>query len=170
MFGGSNDAGEIGHIPIDDDGEYCHCGNVGCLETIASAWALQRKAKQIVDTGGQVQFRRVPNPKPQINELCEMPAAGDVLARNILTKAGRAIGRALAISASLFDPEVIVLGGTLSAAETYEPLITPIRESFQTLTAHRTPQPIRIETSALREDAMFLGAAELVFTEMLGSD
>jgi predicted NBD/HSP70 family sugar kinase len=170
VFGGWNDAGEIGHIPIDDDGEYCHCGNVGCLETIASAWSLQRIAKQIVDTGGQVGFRRVLTPKPQVDELCEMAKAGDPLARNMLTKAGRAIGRALAISASLFDPEIIVLGGALSDSDTYQPLITSIREAFQTLTAHRTPQPIKIETSALGQDAIFLGAAELVFAELLRSD
>ena len=169
VFGGWNDAGEIGHIPIDDDGEYCHCGNVGCLETIASTWALQRMAKQIADTGGQVRFRRAPNAKPQVDELCEMAKAGDPLARNMLTKAGRAIGRALAICASLFDPEIIVLGGKLADANSYEPLIAPIRETFQTLTAHRAPQPIKIETSMLGEDAMCLGAAELVFTELLGS-
>lgn len=168
VFGGWNDAGEIGHIPIEDDGEYCHCGNVGCLETIAAEWALRRKAKQIMDTGGQVGFRRVQNPKPTVDELCAMAKAGDLLARNMLAKAGRAMGRALAISASLFDPEIIVLGGTLSAPETYEPLITATRETFQALTAHRTPQPIKIETSALGENATVVGAAELVFAEVLG--
>jgi predicted NBD/HSP70 family sugar kinase len=170
VFGGWNDAGEIGHIPLDDDGEYCHCGNVGCLETIASSWALQREAKQIMDTGGQVGFRQAPNSRPRVNELCALAKTGDPLARNMLTKAGRAIGRALAISASLFDPEIIVLGGALSDSDTYQPLIAPIRESFETLTAHRTPQPIKIETSSLGENAIFLGAAELVFTELLGSD
>lgn len=168
VFGGWNDAGEIGHIPVVDDGEYCQCGNVGCLETIAADWALRSKARQIVATDGQVGFRRAPNARPQVDELCAMAAAGDLLARNMLTKAGRGIGRALAISASLFDPVVIVLGGALSAPDVYEPLIAPIRDTFQSLTAHRTPQPIRIETSALGRDATVIGAAELVFAEVLG--
>jgi glucokinase len=167
IFGGWNDAGEIGHIPLNDEGDYCQCGNVGCLETIASAWALQAKAKQIVATGGQVGFRRVQSASPHIDELCAMAKGGDLLARNMLMKAGRAIGRALAISATLFDPAVIVLGGALSAPDAYEPLTTPIRETFQALTAHRTPQPIAFESSSLGRDATVIGAAELVFLESL---
>lgn len=167
VFGGWNDAGEIGHIPIDDDGDYCQCGNVGCLETIAAEWALRRRAKQIIEAGGQVGFRRPSRADPRVDEICAMARSGDPLARNMLTKSGRAIGRALAISATLFDPEMIVLGGKLASFDAYEPLITTTRETFQSLTAHRTPQPIRIETSALQQNATVLGAAELVFSELL---
>ena len=166
VFGRWNDAGEIGHIPI-DDGDYCSCGNVGCLETIAAEWALRRKAKQIVDTGGHVGFRRAASAKPGVDELCAMARTGDPLASNMVIKAARAIGRALAISATLFDPEKIVLGGKLAACETYEPLISTTRDTFQSLTAHRTPQPIKIETSSLQQYATVLGSAELVFNEML---
>lgn len=167
VYGGWNDAGEIGHIPIDDEGDYCHCGNVGCLETISAEWSLRRKAKQIVDTGGHVGFRRAASTKPGVDELCAMAKAGDPLARNMMNKAGRSIGRALAISATLFDPEKIVLGGKLADFGTYEPLISTTRETFASLTAHRTPQPIKIETSSLQQYATVLGAAELVFTELL---
>jgi predicted NBD/HSP70 family sugar kinase len=93
--------------------------------------------------------------------------SGDILARNMLVKAGRALGRGLAISVSLFDPSVIVLGGCLSSPEGYAPLISAMTEEFQMLTAHRTPQPIRFEPSALGEDATLLGAAELVFADVV---
>jgi predicted NBD/HSP70 family sugar kinase len=168
VFGDVNDAGEIGHMPIAEEGEYCHCGNIGCLETIAAKWALNQKAKWICESGGQVNFRRsVAGRAPQFDELCAMAVAGDMLARNMLVKAGRALGRALAISASLFDPSVIVLGGCLSSPEAYAPLITAMKEEFQTLSAHRTPQPIRFEPSTLGEDATLIGAAELVFAEVV---
>jgi len=168
VFGDWNDAGEIGHLPMDDEGDYCHCGNVGCLETVAAQWALIKKARAVVRDGGQVNFRRVQNPNAiQVSELCAMAAAGDLLARNMLARAGRALGRALAISASLFDPATIVLGGDLAAADTYEPLISAMRDSFQLLTVHRTPQPIRFEVSMLDGNAIVIGAAELVFMEQL---
>jgi glucokinase len=168
VFGDCNDAGEIGHMPMDDEGDYCNCGNVGCLETVAAQWALIKKARQIVQSGGPVGFRRVQNVNAlEVDDLCAMATAGDLLARNMLTKAGRGLGRALAISASLFDPALIVLGGDLAAAEAYEPLIAPMRESFQALTAHRTPQPIRFEMSALGGNATVVGAAELAFQELL---
>ena len=54
---------------------------------------------------------------------------------------------------------VIVLGGCLSSPESYAPLIAAMKEEFQTLSAHRTPQPIRFEPSALGEDATMVGAA-----------
>jgi predicted NBD/HSP70 family sugar kinase len=168
VFGDVNDAGEIGHMPIAEEGEYCHCGNIGCLETIAAKWALNQKSKWICESGGQVNFRRaIAGRAPQFDELCAMAVAGDMLARNMLVKAGRALGRALAISASLFDPSVIVLGGCLSWPETYAPLVTAMKEEFQTLSAHRTPQPIRFEPSALGEDAVLVGAAELVFAQVV---
>lgn len=76
-------------------------------------------------------------------------------------------GRALAISASLLDPAVIVLGGNFAAAATCQPLITAMRESFQSISAHRTPQPIRFEISVLGGDATVIGAAEWVLSELL---
>jgi predicted NBD/HSP70 family sugar kinase len=168
VFGDVNDAGEIGHMPIAEEGEYCHCGNIGCLETVAAKWALNQKAKWICESGGQVNFRRsVAGRSPQFDELCAMAVAGDMLARNMLVKAGRALGRALAISASLFDPSVIVLGGCLSSPDSYAAIITAMKEEFLTLSAHRTPQPIRFEPSSLGEDATLVGAAELVFAQMV---
>ncbi|MEO6876450.1 MAG: ROK family transcriptional regulator [Opitutaceae bacterium] len=168
VFGDANDAGEIGHMPMDDEGDYCHCGNIGCLETVAAKWALLKKARAVVRDGGQVNFRRVQNPNMlQVSELCAMAAAGDLLARNMLARAGRALGRALAISASLFDPVTIILGGDLADADNYAPLISAMRDSFQLLTAHRTPQPIRLEISLLNGNAIVIGAAELVFMELL---
>ena len=170
VFGDVNDAGEIGHMPMAEEGEYCHCGNIGCLETIAGKWALEQKAKWICESSGQVNFRRsCAGRAPQFDELCAMAASGDTLARNMLAKAGRALGRALAISASLFDPSVIVLGGGLAATDDYAPLVGPMKQEFQTLSAHRTPQPIRFEPSALGGDATLIGAAELVFAEIVGS-
>jgi N-acetylglucosamine repressor len=168
VFGDWNDAGEIGHMPMDDEGDYCHCGNIGCLETVAAQWALLKQARTVVRDGGQVGFRRVPNANAlQVSELCAMATEGDLLARNMLARAGLALGRALAISASLFDPAIIVLGGDLAAAETFEPLISSMRDSFQSLTAHRTPQPIRFESSALAGNSIVIGAAELVFMKLL---
>jgi predicted NBD/HSP70 family sugar kinase len=168
VFGNWNDAGEIGHMPFLDDGDYCSCGNVGCLETVAAKWALVKTARQIVQAGGQIAFRHSCDPKTMgIEELCSMAAAGDLLARNMFVKAGKAIGRALAISAALLDPSVIVLGGDLVEANDYAPLISSLQETFHLLAAHRTPQPIRFEISSLDWDATVIGGAELVFSELV---
>jgi transcriptional regulator of PTS gene len=168
VFGSWSDAGEIGHMPFLDDGDYCSCGNVGCLETVAAKWALVKAARQIALSGGQIAFRRPCDPKTiGIEDLCSMAASGDLLARNMLVKAGKAIGRALAISASLLDPSVIVFGGDLVDADDFAPLISSIKETFQLLAAHRTPQPIRFEVSSLSGNATVIGGAELVFSGLI---
>ena len=42
--GASGFAGEVGHITIDTEGLECVCGNTGCLETVASAPSIVRRA------------------------------------------------------------------------------------------------------------------------------
>ena len=45
LFGGDGEAaGEIGHVVVDPDGDACHCGRFGCLETVASAPAIIRRS------------------------------------------------------------------------------------------------------------------------------
>lgn len=48
LTGASGFAGELGHIPVVENGELCHCGKKGCLETVSSEWALESKVSQLL--------------------------------------------------------------------------------------------------------------------------
>ena len=48
LTGGSNTAGELGHMTIDLHGPPCHCGNRGCLEALAGGWAIARRAQEAI--------------------------------------------------------------------------------------------------------------------------
>jgi predicted NBD/HSP70 family sugar kinase len=93
-------AGELGHLPIKQDGPVCHCGNRGCVEALASDDAIVAMIGAAhhdtdLDPAGALRLAR----------------AGDPVARAAYTRAGHAIGLALASVANLIGPERILISG-----------------------------------------------------------
>lgn len=95
--GVSGVAGEIGHLPVDPRGVRCGCGQVGCLETIASGSALSRQWP----AGGD-------HPS---DALLEAHLSGDPKASEVFRKFADGICQAVRILALTYDPDVVVLGG-----------------------------------------------------------
>jgi glucokinase len=103
--GATGRAGELGHLPVFPEGEWCACGQRGCTETYASAAALSRRysaASGIADVPA--------------HDVISRAAAGDPLADGILSDAITALGRALVSYVLLMDPELILIGGGMAAA------------------------------------------------------
>lgn len=94
-------AGEVGHIPVRDDGPVCSCGNRGCLETFISEAALVRIARE----------RGVIAADAQLGALRDAAAAGDASAAEIFSEAGHLLGRTLAGLVHALDPEIIIVLG-----------------------------------------------------------
>lgn len=104
--GASGSAGQIGHIPVVEDGPLCQCGNTGCLEALIGEQALVAQAERhaILPASGT------------IDSLRELANAGDEVARAIFYEAGHLLGRILAGVVNVVDPEmVIVLGEGVDA-------------------------------------------------------
>lgn len=147
--GGLNLGCEWGHVAMSMDGLYqCGCGNRGCIETFCSATALVHLARakgMVIDTA---------------LEVCRRTEAGDPLARNVLDQFARHLAVALYNYTMLLNPEVIVIGGGLSAsADLFLPqAIEGLREMLK-----RRPYvlPREIVCSAFPRDAGVLGAAYL---------
>ncbi len=93
-------AGEIGHVQVADDGPLCGCGRRGCLESLASGPAIARAAGAT-----------------RAEDVFVAAGAGDAKAREVLAAAGRALGRGLAAACSLLDPEAVIAGGGILAAD-----------------------------------------------------
>jgi predicted NBD/HSP70 family sugar kinase len=94
-------AGEIGHIPVRDEGPLCSCGNRGCLETFISEDALVRIARE----------RGVIAADAALAALRDAAAAGDSAAAEIFSEAGHLLGRTLAGLVHVLDPEIIIVLG-----------------------------------------------------------
>ncbi|MDR8336173.1 ROK family protein, partial [Acinetobacter baumannii] len=53
FIGRNGNVGEIGHIQVDPLGERCHCGNFGCLETVAANAAIEQRVRHLLEQGYQ---------------------------------------------------------------------------------------------------------------------
>ena len=89
FLGQNRNVGEIGHIQVEPLGKRCHCGNFGCLETIASNEAIVDKVKELISRGhlSSLQEKHI-----TIQEVCKAAVAGDELARSVIENVGSTWG------------------------------------------------------------------------------
>jgi glucokinase len=154
VAGATDRAGELGHLPVFPDGEPCACGQRGCTETYASAAALSRRytaASGISDVPAY--------------DVVSRAAAGDALADAIFNDAITALGRALVHYVLLMDPELILIGGGMSASGAA--LLHPLTREVQAGLAWRPAPTILIGQFA--GDAGRRGAALLAWRALHAS-
>ncbi len=113
LQGRHGNIGELGHIQIDPQGKRCHCGNRGCLETLASSKAIREEVSRRIELGEETSI----DPSSiSIENICSA-AAGDPLAVEVIENLGRYLGAAIAIVVNLFNPEKILIGGVINRAK-----------------------------------------------------
>lgn len=115
-LGASGTSGEIGHITVMPNGPLCTCGNVGCLEALASGRAIELKAKQIVQINPDTMIYRLVNGDTHLIEaetVFKAAALGDSVAVKIVDDTAKYVGIALAAAINILDPDVIFLCGGL---------------------------------------------------------
>ncbi|USD64562.1 ROK family protein [Vibrio sp. SCSIO 43136] len=140
FLGFNRNVGEIGHIQIDPLGDKCQCGNFGCLETVASNPAILARVNSRLKQGHQSSLASLSN--VTIQDVCHHALNGDELAKQSLVKVGDQLGKAIAITINLFNPQKIVIAGDITAAqEIVFPAIQRNVES-QSLTTFHTGLPI----------------------------
>ncbi|GHO44352.1 ROK family protein [Ktedonospora formicarum] len=126
LEGTAGTAGELGHITVDWRGELCGCGNVGCLEGLASGTGIARRVLEAIGRGeGEelLALARQQNSSPgesthetfrvDARLVAQGASMGIPLARRVLDEAAEALGVGLVNIIHLFNPEVIALGGGL---------------------------------------------------------
>jgi predicted NBD/HSP70 family sugar kinase/biotin operon repressor len=148
FHGAGGMAGEIGHTIIQEQGRVCRCGKRGCLETLAGAEALVEL------------LRGTHGPDLTTQQLLLAAEDGDSGARRVLADAGRHIGTAVATLCDLLNPEMIVVGGELSAAG--EVLLDPLREQVHRHAIPATARGLEIVPGVLGPRAELLGTLALV--------
>lgn len=168
-------AGELGHVTVRPGGPPCGCGARGCLETVASAAAVARRYAELgwgaraAATGPAPAPSNVPAPARRAEVPVGGHSGGDALdAAGVAAAAERGDERAarawresveafadgVVIAQTLFDTELIVIGGGLAGAG--DTLLVPLRTAVkERLTFQREP---RLVTAALGAAAGCLGA------------
>ncbi len=150
--GGRGNAGELGHIVLIPDGPVCHCGQRGCLETLASGTALARIAHE----------RRNESPYLQRQDGIDAPTvflgveAGDAVCQAIIQDMTRYLGQGLSFLVNLLNPERIVLGGGVMAnGDMLLPLIQQRTQEYSMPALYRTTE---IVLAGLGQDSGLVGA------------
>lgn len=167
-YGKSGFSGEYGHFPFFDNEIICSCGKRGCLETEVSGWAAHRmfmdKIKQ-----GNISMLSKHNKEVNdvtLNDILDVLAKEDMLAIEIMEQIGSSLGRAIAGLINMFNPEVVVLGGTLSAAKDY--LLLPIKSAINKYALNFVSKDTAIKVSKLGETAGLVGICAITRNRTLG--
>ena len=166
-YGKSGFSGEFGHIPFFNNEIICHCGKKGCLETEASGNALLRKFKEKIKLGSTSSVLKK-NKKVEDITLTDLILAAqneDVLIIELLAELGENLGKGLAVLINVFNPELIIIGGTLS--ETGEYLKLPIKSSINKYSLSLVNADTELKLSKLGEKAGIIGACLLAKNKVL---
>ncbi|SEN74740.1 ROK family transcriptional regulator [Actinacidiphila rubida] len=110
-------SGEVGHLPVGGSDRVCTCGNTGCVEAVASTHAITEQARQA--TG---------DPTLTIDDAVRLAHAGHTAVRAVFSRAGHALGLALASVANLIGPQRIIISG--EGVASYDLFADQIRQTF----------------------------------------
>lgn len=157
MRGAQGTAGDLGHVRVPGGPDtLCTCGNMGCLEAVASGPAIAKKLGLEVPTGQNI---------PSL--VAQRVRNGDPEAIAAVRQAGRDLGSVLATCVSLLNPSVIVVGGSL--AQVGEHLLAGIREVVYQRSLPLATKHLRIIASTAGSQAGVLGAVALAIEFSLSS-
>ena len=131
---------------VDPQGPICRCGNRGCLETFVAGPAL-------------CELLRKSHGPLTVRELVELASAGDPGATRVVADAARIVGRAVADLCNTLNPDVVIVGGDLSAAG--DVVLGPLREAVRRFAIPAAADAVRIVPSELGDRAELLGALAL---------
>ncbi|MFZ2015799.1 MAG: ROK family protein [Nocardioides sp.] len=147
-------AGEVGHLMVDSEGALCRCGSRGCWETKIGTNRLLSSAGRL--TGGG---------RAAVEEVVSAAENGDRKAGRALDEAAYWLGFGLRALARLFNPEVIVLGGT--PGQVYDARSEVVLRILHERDGIDFAQSVSVRSGALGSDAPLRGAAEVAFAPLL---
>ncbi len=151
--GASGNAGHVGHVVVEPEtGPDCVCGGRGCVEAIARGPALVQWA--------QAQGWRPDQPDATAKDLAGDGALGHAVATAAMSRAGRALGVAIASATCLCDLEVVSVGGGLSQAG--QLLFDPLEEALRAHARLDFARNVTVVPAALGQNAGLVGAAALI--------
>ncbi|MGN5635391.1 ROK family protein [Streptomyces sp. AC154] len=159
--GPSGNAGHIGHISVDLDGDPCPCGSRGCVERIASGPNIARRA---LESGWQ------PGPDGDTSAAAVAAAAraGDPPAVASFERAAQALAAGIAATATLVEIDIAVIGGGVAGAG--DVLFAPLRSALRRYATLSFVQQLTVAPAVMGNDAGLVGAAAAAFAVRTGTD
>ncbi len=157
-------AGEVGHMTLEANGPRCNCGNIGCLEALASGTAIARQARELVAAGARTRIADLAaGDLDRIDARLVHQAAsdGDVVAVDLFRKAGVYLGIGLVNLMYLFNPALFVIGGGVAKAG--DLLFVPMHATLRARIHEIYWKDCPVVPAALGDDVGLIGAAILAW-------
>ncbi|MFI1330466.1 ROK family protein [Streptomyces sp. NPDC020845] len=148
--GPTGNAGHIGHISVDLDGDPCPCGARGCVERIASGPNIARRA---LESG----WRPGPGGDTSAAAVAASARTGDPVARASFERAAQALAAGIAATATLVEIEVAVVGGGVAGAG--DVLFAPLRRALRDYATLSFVSGLEVVPAQMGTDAGLVGAA-----------
>ena len=165
--GANGFAAEVGHVVVEPGGPLCGCGNLGCLEQVASGRAIGRLGRRAAIDYPESLIVRLAGGDPDRVDgpmVTEAARGGDQVALHIYDQVGRRLGEGIAGMVNVLDPALVVVGG--GVIEAGDLLLAPAREAFRdTVEAVEHRPEVPIVAAAMGNDAGAVGAADLALRE-----
>ena len=162
--GAEGTSGEIGHLTVDPEGRKCHCGNRGCLETMASAsWTVDWVKKQLAQ-GASSWLRELWEADPDAirgETLVVAALQRDPLGCRAFDRVGRSLGLAIASVVHLLGLSRVIIGGRFARAR--EGFQLPLAEELHRRLTMVPPDAVSVCPAELGDDAGLIGAARLAW-------
>lgn len=153
LFRGSTfAAGEVGHIPINVDGPACGCGGRGCLERYVGNKVILKEARKEFGTD------------MTLEKLSLLAKKANNKAIRIWKTMGENLGVMLTGVINVINPDIIVIGGGVSAAGST--LFDSVRDTVKKRAMYIQARHVKIVRAKLGNDAGMIGAALLVKEEL----
>jgi glucokinase len=149
--GRTGNAGHVGHVVVEPDGQLCPCGGRGCVETVASGPWMTRWA---LSNGWAAP------PGADAATLAEAADAGDPVAREAFHRGATALAAMIASVGAVCDLDLVVIGG--GVANSGRTLFDPLRTALANYAGLSFIRGLRVVPAALGGDAGLIGAAALV--------
>lgn len=156
--GSGGKSGEIGHTIVERDGPPCSCGKNGCIESLASGWALHKQAEQQIVSQPDGDFARIMRHSgdPTTKGIVRAASLGENFSIQLLTNAGVYIGIGVSNAISLLNPARVILGGRMLINNPI--LLASVQETIREKTMDIIYNETEIVVSNLGPDATAIGA------------
>lgn len=167
--GARGSAGDIGHVGIEGVNVRCKCGNLGCLETIASGSAITREAYMLAEGNKSPRLKELFAEKGYLETKDVKTAAdyGDGEALELIIRSGRYIGKILAKLTCFYNPSLIVIGGNVTKLG--EKFIAAIKEEIFAKSLPIASHILQIQQSEMVETVGMRGTAEMAMNEIFSN-
>ena len=158
--GKSGFSGELGHFSVFDNEILCHCGKKGCLETEVSGM------EQVAEGKSSILSERILAAKESVTleDIIKATNKEDLLCIELVEEIGMLLGRYLAGVINLLNPELVIIGGALSATEDY--ILLPVKGAIRKYTLNLVNKDSSVVLSKLKDKAGMIGACLLVRSKL----